>query len=353
MSCNDYPGIEANPDSPIHIGTLFAPASPARDRVDAAIMKAATAGGVLTITGLPEGAACDPVARRRLLRLFELPRSVLVGMASNLHDPARPPVIKGWFDVREGRAFYYDGMEIGPDVAHGAGTVDFSDPLQGLTPLPLEADLPGWRAEVRAHYRAMEQVGGTLMGSLARGLGVPEAYFSTLFAAAGSDLRLLRYPLRSPAARAAVRQEEGLYCRHDGKTREVISEAHQDFGFLTLLIQDESGGLQAKMPNGAWVDIPPRDGCLVVNFGKLIDRLTGGRVRACEHRVLSPGRERFSLPFFYAPPVQAMITPLPLAGAPDFAPFSYGDHVWASLPKLRRLFGARRAKMRPLGGHLS
>ncbi len=107
---------------------------------------------------------------------------------------------------------------------------------------------------------------------------------------------------------------------------------------MTLLAQDSSGGLQAKMRNGAWTDVSPHDGGLVINFGKLLEYWTAGQVRATEQCVLSPSKERFSIPFFYAPRLDAEIAPLPLPGDKPFEPFPYADHVWASLPKFRRLF---------------
>jgi len=36
---------------------------------------------------------------------------------------------------------------------------------------------------------------------------------------------------------------------------------------------------------------------------------------------------------FYEPRVDAVIAPLPLPGAPDFEPFTYGDHLWAAMTK--------------------
>ena len=74
-----------------------------------------------------------------------------------------------------------------------------------------------------------------------------------------------------------------------------------DFGFVTLLAQDGVAGLQAKNLAGEWIGVPPAEGTLVVNFGKLLERWTGGRVRATRHRVIAPGAERFSIPFFYEP----------------------------------------------------
>jgi isopenicillin N synthase-like dioxygenase len=117
-----------------------------------------------------------------------------------------------------------------------------------------------------------------------------------------------------------------------------------DSGFVTLLAQDGVEGLQARARDGSWVDVPPVDGTLAVNFGKLLDSWTSGRIKATEHRVLGPGRTRHSIPFFYEPRVDAVIAPLPLADAARFAPFSYGDHLWSAMTQFvefRTLEGLR------------
>jgi isopenicillin N synthase-like dioxygenase len=118
------------------------------------------------------------------------------------------------------------------------------------------------------------------------------------------------------------------FVTHEGNRRAIIGGAHVDSGFVTLLAQDGVEGLQARAHSGEWIDVPPAEGRLAVNFGKLLERWTGGRVRATLHRVLSPGRERFSIPFFYEPGAQAEIAPLPITGAESFEPFLYGDHLW-------------------------
>ncbi len=328
----------------IDIAPLFEPSSSARDAIDREIAGAAANTGFLKVKGLPEAVRCDAALRDQLLRLFAAPRGLRERLACNRRDPSRPLVLHGWFDVRPGRAFHYEGMEIGPDVAHGATAVDPSDPLSGRTPLPADADLLGWRAAVRAYYLGLERTAEAIMRALARGLGIAEEGFCDLFVGGSSALRLLRYPVRSERERARVPEEEGLCVLHEGERREVINEAHVDYGVMTLLAQDDSGGLQARLPSGAWIDVPPDDGGLVINFGQLLAHWTAGHVRATEHRVLSPGRERFSIPFFYAPRLDAEIAPLPLPGAEPFQPFPYRDHVWESLPKLRRLFGDRSAR---------
>jgi isopenicillin N synthase-like dioxygenase len=128
---------------------------------------------------------------------------------------------------------------------------------------------------------------------------------------------------------------------HNRMQRVIVSEPHVDFGCLTLLVQDEAPGLQVRLPSGAWADVLPREGQIVVNFGRLLALWTSDRIVACKHRVLSPNRERFSIPFFYEPRLDYEITPLPIGDATLFAPFVYGDHVWSSSPRLQRLFGDR------------
>jgi isopenicillin N synthase-like dioxygenase len=84
-----------------------------------------------------------------------------------------------------------------------------------------------------------------------------------------------------------------------------------DSGFVTLLAQDGVAGLQARAADGSWLDVPPREGTLAVNFGKLLESWTGGRIRATEHRVLGSAQERRSIPFFYEPRADAVIAPCP------------------------------------------
>jgi isopenicillin N synthase-like dioxygenase len=117
---------------------------------------------------------------------------------------------------------------------------------------------------------------------------------------------------------------------HAGQQRAVVLDVHADFGFVTLLAQDGVEGLQARMPDGVWVDVPPVEGTLVVNFGKLLERLTSGLIRATRHRVLSVGRERFSVPFFYEPRADARLVPLPVMGVEGLDSFVYGEHVRAA-----------------------
>jgi isopenicillin N synthase-like dioxygenase len=115
------------------------------------------------------------------------------------------------------------------------------------------------------------------------------------------------------------------------RTSTPVLCAHVDSGFVTLLAQHGVGGLQARTRAGEWIEIPALDDRLVVNFGALLERWTSRRVWATPHRVLSGGPTRYSIPFFFEPRADAVIEPLPLAGADPFEPFSYGDHLWAAM----------------------
>ena len=92
---------------------------------------------------------------------------------------------------------------------------------------------------------------------------------------------------------------------------------HTDYGLLTILAQDDCGGLQVRMTTNSWLDVPAEPDIFVVNIGDMLDRLTLGRYRSTAHRVKnSSGRERMSYPFFIDPSWDASVEPLPLDGAP-------------------------------------
>jgi isopenicillin N synthase-like dioxygenase len=86
---------------------------------------------------------------------------------------------------------------------------------------------------------------------------------------------------------------------------------HTDYGLLTLLAQDEHGGLQVES-GGRWIDAPAIEDALVCNLGDMLDRLTGGWYRSNLHRVRnSSGHGRLSFPLFFDPGFDAELLPLP------------------------------------------
>ncbi|MEV6569023.1 isopenicillin N synthase family dioxygenase [Streptomyces kronopolitis] len=118
---------------------------------------------------------------------------------------------------------------------------------------------------------------------------------------------------------------------------------HNDLGLLTLLVQDDNGGLQVAVEEDTFADVPVIPGAFVVNLGELLEVATRGYVRATQHRVVrpAPGVNRYSIPFFYNPRLDATMQPLPspyvegaggvidVEGNPLFA--LYGDNVMKGL----------------------
>jgi isopenicillin N synthase-like dioxygenase len=239
----------------------------------------------MTITGLPTDIRIDAPSRHRILRLFNAPRAVIEGLAGNTRDPSCPLVYHGWFPSQSECLFWCEAFQIGADVPRDDYTVDPGDPLTGATPMPAEAVIPGWGEAVRAHFLGMERVATGVLQCIARRLRLSGDGFTGAFTGGASSMRLLRYPLCPANANCT-----SALVAHDSEQRMIISESHFDFGCLTLLVQDEAPGLQVRLRGGAWADILPREGHVVVICGRLLELWTSGRVVACEHRVLSPNR---------------------------------------------------------------
>jgi len=191
-----------------------------------------------------------------------------------------------------------------------------ADPQVYLSGPNLWPDLQGFREAMTAYHDALS---GLAMRLLKIALQAAEVrYFSILssFDTPTTWLRLLHYPPQ-PAASPG-----DLYG----------SAPHTDFGCLTLLAQDDVGGLQVRTISGDWVDVPRRPGCLVVNVGDMLHRMSNGRLLSTPHRVINrSGRERFSCPFFFDPHVNTKIAPLPGTGPALFKPLNFADFLRGEL----------------------
>ena len=86
---------------------------------------------------------------------------------------------------------------------------------------------------------------------------------------------------------------------------------HTDPGAITLLLQDDHGGLQAHSTEHGWMDVDPEPGTIVVNIGDVMQVWTNDQCKSGIHRVLpvASGQGRYSTPFFYQPRFDAVIEP--------------------------------------------
>ncbi|EMF51082.1 MULTISPECIES: 2-oxoglutarate and iron-dependent oxygenase domain-containing protein [Streptomyces] len=165
--------------------------------------------------------------------------------------------------------------------------------LQGPNQWP--GSLPGLRDAALAWIDRLSGVAQRLLRELLVSIGAPADFYDPVFGErAHPHLKLVRYP-----GSAGDGADQGV-------------GAHKDYGFLTLLLQDQVGGLQVERADGLFHDVPPIPGAFVVNLGELLEVATNGYLLATHHRVVSPAgaTERFSVPFFYNPRLDARVEPL-------------------------------------------
>ena len=100
--------------------------------------------------------------------------------------------------------------------------------------------------------------------------------------------------------------------------------------------------------DGAWMPAPPLEGTFTVNIGDMLEAWSNGRLRATLHRVVSDGRERYSLPFFVAADYDAVVAParelVPAGQRPAYRPMVAGHHLLGQLLRDFPYLRARRER---------
>ncbi|MDG4821257.1 2-oxoglutarate and iron-dependent oxygenase domain-containing protein [Asanoa sp. WMMD1127] len=253
--------------------------------------------------------------------------------------PHAGPAWRGYFplggELTAGRPDRKEGIYFGEELADGDPRAGL--PLHGRNLFP--AAVPELRAAVLDYVTALTGLAQDVMRGVARSLDLPADYFAAGYTRVPTVLfRIFHYPPQPP------------------DTDEWGVGEHTDYGLLTLLAQDQNGGLSVRTPGG-WVDAPPLPGTFVCNIGDMLERLTGGWYRSTVHRVRNvSGNERLSYPFFFDPDFSAEVPPLPgrarttATGEPrwdgaDPVAFTgtYGDYLTAKVAKVfPELFEATR-----------
>ncbi len=248
------------------------------------------------------------------------------GRAWRGYFPVGDELTSGQPDLKEG---VYFGAELGEDHPMTRAGV----PMHGPNLFP--SNIIGFRETVLEYMSAMTGLGHCLMSGIAMSLGLDESYFAERYT--GDPLILFRI-FNYPA---------------EGATTGWGVGEHTDYGLLTILKQDESGGLQVKSQS-RWIEAHPIPGSFICNIGDMLDRLTGGIFRSTPHRARNLGtRDRLSFPFFFDPNFDAKVEPLPLditivddrderwdkASVHEFSG-TYGDYLLGKVskvfPQLRR-----------------
>ena len=187
--------------------------------------------------------------------------------------------------------------------------------LVGPNVWPADAMLPGFRAAVLAYTDRMDAFARALLPAVAVALDLPQDWFAPYFTDSQFSFRLSHYP-----PMVAEQNQFGI-------------APHSDSNFMTFLAQSDVPGLQVRMPDMTWLDVPYIPGSFAVNAGDTMQRWTNGRFKSTPHRAVPPvGRHRYAIPFFLGPNFDARIVCLPTCAGPgnpaQYPPITYAE--WTS-----------------------
>lgn len=250
---------------------------------------------------------------------------------------------RGYFPVggelTSGKPDRKEGLYFGAELTDDHPLVRSGTPMHGPNLFP--RNIPLFRETVLEYLEAMTRLGHAMMEGIALSLGLNESYFAERYT---SDPLVLFRIFNYPPEAAPI-----------PKDRSWGVGEHTDYGLLTILKQDRTGGLEVKSKSG-WVEARPIPGSFVCNIGDMLDRMTAGLYRSTAHRVKSPPEHgRLSFPFFFDPNFNAKVRPIEVnarldddrnerwdrASVHDFSG-TYGDYL---LNKVSRVFPQLRREV--------
>lgn len=184
---------------------------------------------------------------------------------------------------------------------------------------PDEKVIPGFKEFCQDYFDTNTKVSKFILRAIAVGMGLDEDFFIPYHSDSDNQLRFLHYP---------PTDVESL---NSGKSERIA--AHTDFGTMTMLLQDECGGLEVEDPyiKGKFIPAPFIKNSLVVNIGDFLMRWSNDELKSTLHRVRAPPLEaktgmtkvRYSIPFFISANKEKTIECLPGTYS-DEKPKKYG-----------------------------
>ena len=214
-------------------------------------------------------------------------------------------------DLKE---FWHVGRELEP-----------GSPWHGSEPENLwPREVPGFREATLGLYRALDELGVTILRAIALGLELPEHFFDSVVDHGNSILRPIHYPPLPTPAPAGVR-----------------AAAHEDINLITLLVGSDAPGLELLTRTGEWLPLGTDADTIAMNVGDMLQRLTNHVLPSTTHRVVNPpepwaSQARTSIPFFLHPNSEYLIRTLPECVTPD-NPDRYPEPITADAYLTQRL----------------
>jgi isopenicillin N synthase-like dioxygenase len=282
-------------------------------RAGAAIRKACSDTGFFYIInhGVPQSVIDNAMAAAKTF--FAYPAETKRNVAVNKRH-------RGWHAL--GGALMYEATKpdfkeffsMGLELPEDDPCVLAGEALRGPNQWP--DFMPELRMALDAYYEEIGLAGADLLKAVAVGLGIAPDFFVPKYGKRLQRTQMVYYPPHPPMAEA---DQFGV-------------APHTDYGCITLLYQDDSGGLQVReLGNNRWIDATPIEGSLVVNVGDLLARWSNDRFRSTLHRVINTsGHERYSIATFYDPTYSAIVDPCDLGVEPAnslYPAVAAGDYI--------------------------
>ncbi len=217
---------------------------------------------------------------------------------------------RGWFplggEVTSGIPDQKEGLYFGTELDPSDRRVREGWPLHGSNLFPTTP--AGMKDLVLRWMNEVTRLGEDIMRGIAMALHIDENWFAENLTADPTVLfRIFTYPSTSDSA-----QSDSVEAK--SRSEWGVGE-HTDYGLLTLLWQDDCGGLEV-FSAGEWLAVDPLPNSFVCNIGDMLERLTNGLYRSTPHRVRNAsGRDRLSFPLFLDPSWNSEIVPLPISPA--------------------------------------
>jgi len=168
-----------------------------------------------------------------------------------------------------------------------------SDSRVGRTQWPAAEALPAFEPTLKDYIARLESVVAALNHAFALSLDLREDFFDLLYGRPDMTLTFNFYPPVDPA------KLEATQCSFS---------PHADYTAFTVLLQDSSGGLQARNSAGEWIEVTPKPGTFVVNVGNLLERWTNDLYKSTLHRALHVGNDpRISGALFVYPDADTVV----------------------------------------------
>jgi isopenicillin N synthase-like dioxygenase len=293
MSATDLPVVDIRP---------WDEGGAARAAVVAEVRRALEQVGFLYVRGLPLAPARLDSAFAASLRFFA----------------ATPEAKKRLAYASVDANFGYQGM--GAERLDTAAAPDLKETftMRNALSVPPGSRWPdeAFRRDAVAFYQASLAAACRVLEIMAAGLSLPADFFIERHQGENVTLRFLHYPgNQAPRERA------------------LGAGAHTDYGSITLLFQDDVGGLEVRGLDGQWRSAPPLPGCALVNTGDLMERWTNGRFKSTPHRVLpvTGTRDRYSIALFVDPDTAVNVECIPDCAVPGepprYPPITAGEHI--------------------------